>query len=154
MIGEATDVLMEFIRLLRIPVITSPNGKGTIDETHELSFGPMGRNGPYAANEGTRNADVILGLGCSFDDRATSAWINGYTLTIPPTKLIQIDNDPSEIGRNYPVHLGILGDITASLEVLLRRAKEKVKSPKTYDDWIARLRDCKKVWDDYQKPFT
>jgi acetolactate synthase-1/2/3 large subunit len=154
LIGEATEVLLEFLKLLRIPVVTSPNGKGTIDETSELSFGPIGRNGPYAANEAARNADVLLGLGCSFDDRATSAWISGYTLTIPPTKLIQIDNDPSEIGRNYPVHLGILGDIHASLEVLVRRAREKLKAPKTYDDWVARLRDCKKIWDDYQKPFA
>ena len=154
LIGEATDVLLEFLKLLRIPVVTSPNGKGTIDETSELSFGPIGRNGPYAANEAARNADVLLALGCSFDDRATSAWISGYTLTVPPTKLIQIDNDASEIGRNYPAFLGILGDVRASLEVLLRRAKEKLKSPKTYDDWTTKLRDCKKIWDDYQKPFT
>jgi acetolactate synthase-1/2/3 large subunit len=154
LIGEATEVLLEFLKLLRIPVVTSPNGKGTIDETSELSFGPIGRNGPYAANEAARNADVLLALGCSFDDRATSAWISGYTLTIPPTKLIQIDNDPSEIGRNYPVFLGILGDIRASLEVLLRRAQEKVKTPKTYDDWMAKLRDCKKTWDDYQTPYA
>ncbi|MEK7834948.1 MAG: thiamine pyrophosphate-binding protein [Pseudomonadota bacterium] len=155
LIGEATAALLDFIKLLRIPVVTSPNGKGTLDETHELAFGAIGRNGPYAANEAARNADVLLALGCSFDDRATSAWISGYTLTIPPTMLIQIDNDPSEIGRNYPVHLGILGDIRASLEVLVHRAQEKVASkPRTYDDWIARLRDCKKVWDDYQRPFT
>jgi len=155
LIGEATDVLLEFLKLVRIPVVTSPNGKGTIDETSDLAFGPIGRNGPYAANEAARNADVLLALGCSFDDRTTSAWISGYTLTIPPTKLIQIDNDPSEIGRNYPVHLGILGDIRASLEVLVRRAQEKVTTkPKTYDDWAAKLRDCKKLWDDYQQPFT
>ena len=154
LIGEATEILLEFLKVMRIPVITSPNGKGTLDETHELSFGPMGRNGPYAANEGTRNADVILGLGCSFDDRATSAWISGYTLTIPPTKLIQIDNDPSEIGRNYPAHLGILGDVRASLEVLVRRAREKIKAaPKRYDDWVGKLNECKKIWDDYQRPF-
>jgi len=53
----------------------------------------------------------VLALGCSFDDRTTSGVDHGYTLTIPPTKLIQIDNDPAEIGRNYPVHLGIMGDI-------------------------------------------
>jgi len=155
LIGEATAALLEFIKLLRVPVVTSPNGKGSLDETHELAFGAIGRNGPYAANEAARNADVLLALGCSFDDRATSAWISGYTLTIPPTKLIQIDNDPSEIGRNYPMHLGILGDIRASLEVLVQRAREKIASkPRTYDDWIARLRDCKKAWDDYQQPFT
>ena len=155
LIGEATEVLLEFIKLVRIPVVTSPNGKGTIDENHELAFGAIGRNGPYAANEASSNADVILALGCSFDDRSTSAWISGYTLTIPPTKLIQIDNDPSEIGRNYPAHLGILGDIHASLEVLVRRAQEKLKStPKTFDDWVAKLRDCRAIWDEYQAPFA
>jgi acetolactate synthase-1/2/3 large subunit len=154
LIGEATQALLEFIKLVRIPVVTSPNGKGMIDETNELSFGAIGRNGPYAANEAARNADVLLALGCSFDDRATSAWISGYTLTIPPTLLIQIDNDPSEIGRNYPAHLGILGDIRASLEVLARRAQDKVKTkPKTYDDWVAKLSEARKIWDDYQTPF-
>jgi len=153
LIGEASEALLAFIAQLRIPVVTSPNGKGTIDETHELAFGAIGRNGPYAANEAARNADVLLALGFSFDDRATSAWIPGYTLTIPPTKLIQIDNDAAEIGRNYPAHLGILGDARASLEMLARRAQEKLKSPKTYDAWTAKLRECKAVWDKYQSPF-
>jgi acetolactate synthase I/II/III large subunit len=153
LIGEATDALLAFVKLMRIPVVTSPNGKGTIDEGHELSFGAIGRNGPYAANEASRNADVLLAMGCSFDDRATSGWLEGYTLTIPPTKLIQIDNDPSEIGRNYPVHLGIIGDIRASLEVLIRRAQEKLKgSTKNYDDWVGKLREFKAVWDKYQAP--
>src|SRR5206468_3605889 len=146
-------VLLAFLKLVRIPVVTSPNGKGTIDETHELAFGAIGRNGPYAANEAARNADVVLALGCSFDDRTTSAWISGYTLTIPPTKLIQIDNDPAEIGRNYPVHLGIVGDIRASLEVMTRRAQEKLKSvTKTFEDWTAQLRECQAAWDKYQAP--
>ena len=86
LLSEATEELLEFIRVLRIPVVTSPNGKGSIDERHELSMGPIGRNGPYQANEATRNADVILALGCSFDDRTTSAWIEGYTLKVPPTR--------------------------------------------------------------------
>ena len=154
LIGEASAALLELLKLVRIPVVTSPNGKGTLDETHELAFGPIGRNGPYAANEAARNADVLLALGCSFDDRTTSAWISGYTLTIPPTRLIQIDNDPAEIGRNYPVHLGILGDVRASLEVLVRRAQEKLRTPRTYDAWESRLRDCRTVWDDYQRPFA
>ncbi|HYU70468.1 MAG TPA: thiamine pyrophosphate-binding protein [Burkholderiales bacterium] len=155
LIGEVTDALLEFLELVRIPVVTSPNGKGTLDETHELAFGAIGRNGPYAANEAARNADVVLALGCSFDDRTTSAWISGYTLTIPPTKLIQIDNDPAEIGRNYPVHLGIVGDIRASLEAMTRRAQEKLKSStKNFDDWTAQLRDCRAAWDKYQAPFA
>ena len=175
LIGEATAVLLEFIKLVRSPPTkpsesrcVRPIGRNGPAHTgrhqperqrhhrrnHELAFGPIGRNGPYAANEAARNADVMLALGCSFDDRATSAWISGYTLTIPPTQLIQIDNDPSEIGRNYPVHLGILGDIRASLEVLVRRAQEKLKAtPKTYDDWVAEAARLHESWDDYQKPF-
>lgn len=155
LIGEATNTLLEFVKLLRIPVVTSPNGKGVIDErTHELAFGQTGKYAPYAANEAARNADVLLALGCSFDDRTSSSWVSGYTFTIPPTKLIQIDNDPSEIGRNYPVYLGILGDIRASLEVLTQLAQQKIKSkPKTYDDWVANLRECKKLWDNYQARF-
>src|SRR6266853_1122947 len=146
LIAEATEALVEFLKLVHIPVVTSPNGKGTIPETHELAFGAIGRNGPYAANEAARNDDVLLALGCSFDDRTTSAWISGYTLTIPPTKLIQIDNDPAQIGRNYPVHLGIVGDIRASLEVMTRRAQEKLKSAtKTFEDWAAQLRECRAI---------
>ncbi|MEK7877478.1 MAG: thiamine pyrophosphate-binding protein, partial [Pseudomonadota bacterium] len=62
LIGEATGALLEFLKLARIPVVNSPNGKGTLDETSELAFGPIGRNDPYAANEAARNADVLLAL--------------------------------------------------------------------------------------------
>src|SRR5919106_4826525 len=113
---------------MRIPVATSPNGKGAIDETHELSLGPIGRNGTYAANEASKNADVMLALGCSFDDRTTSAWIEGYTLKIPPTTLIQVDIDPVEIGRNYRTEIGIIADAKAALAALTGLARERLGS--------------------------
>ena len=153
LIGEATESLMALLEYLRIPVVTSPNGKGTINETHELAFGAVGRNGPYAANEASRQADVLLALGCSFDDRTTSAWIDGYTFS-RKTKLIQIDNDPQEIGRNYPVTLGILGDISGSLDILVRRAAERLETPKVYTEWVGELNEARTVWDRYQSPFT
>ena len=56
------------------------------------------------------SSDVILALGVSFDDRATSSWMQGVTYTIPPTKLIQVDVGSDEIGRNYPVEVPIIGD--------------------------------------------
>ena len=155
LLSEASDALQEFAALTRIPVVTSPNGKGAIDEAHELAFGAIGRNGTYAATEATRNADVLLGIGCSFDDRTSSAWIDGYTFAIPPTKLIQIDTDPDEIGRNYPAHLGILGDARACLEVMMHVAREKQRGKGSgHDDWLARLRECRKVWHDYQDQFV
>ena len=155
LLSEASDALQEFAALTKIPVVTSPNGKGAIDETHELAFGAIGRNGTYAATEATRNADVLLGIGCSFDDRTTSAWIDGYTFAIPPTKLIQIDTDSDEIGRNYPAHLGILGDARACLEAMIRVAREKQRGKGNgHDDWLARLRECRKVWHDFQDQFV
>ena len=153
LIGEASESLMELLSYLRIPVVTSPNGKGVIDETHPLSYGAIGRNGPYAANEATRNADVLLALGCSFDDRTTSAWLDGYTFAIPPTRLIQVDNDPQEIGRNYPAALGILGDAGSCLDILVKRAAERLETPKVYTEWVGKLNDAREIWDRYQAPF-
>jgi len=155
LIGEATPELLEFLGVVRVPVATSPNGKGVIDETHELALGPIGRNGAYQANEATKNADVMLALGCSFDDRATSAWIDGYTIAIPPTRLIQIDIDPTEIGRNYTAALGILGDIAGSLRLLTQYARAKLgTASKSYPAWTGRLRECASLWTDYQGQFS
>ncbi|MEN3352507.1 MAG: acetolactate synthase large subunit, partial [Betaproteobacteria bacterium] len=155
LLSEATNELLEFIRIVRIPVVTSPNGKGAIDENDDMALGPIGRNGSYAANEATKNADVMLALGCSFDDRTTSAWIEGYTLQIPPTTLIQIDIDPVEIGRNYPTEIGIIADAKAALVALTAIAREKLGGgTKSYGDWTARLSEATSLWDDYQGRFA
>ena len=155
LLSEASPELLEFIRVVRIPVVTSPNGKGAIDETNDMALGSIGRNGTYAANEATKNADVMLALGCSFDDRTTSAWIEGYTLKIPPTALIQVDIDAVEIGRNYPVEIGIIADAKAALAALTGLAREKLGSgSKSYADWTARLSEATSLWDDYQGKFA
>lgn len=150
-IGGACDALQRFAELTRIPVVTSPNGKGAIPDRHDLAFGATGRNGAYAANDATRNADVILAIGFSFDDRATSAWLDGYTLSIPPSRLIQIDIDPTEIGRNYPAEYGILGDAKASLEFLIEAAKARIGGAREITaPWLDRLRRGRAVWREYQ----
>jgi acetolactate synthase-1/2/3 large subunit len=155
LLSEATDELTEFVRVMRIPVVTSPNGKGAIDEADDMALGPIGRNGTYAANEATKNADVMLALGCSFDDRTTSAWIEGYTLQIPPTALIQVDIDPTEIGKNYPVAIGLIADAKAMLAAMTALAREKLKgTTKSYADWTARLAEATSLWDDYQGKFA
>ena len=155
LLSEASDELLEFVRVLRIPVVTSPNGKGAIDEDNDMALGSIGRNGTYAANEATKNADVLLALGCSFDDRTTSAWIEGYTINIPPTTLIHVDIDPVEIGRNYPTEIGIIADAKAALAALTRLARDKLgSSVKSYGDWTARLSEAASLWDDYQGKFA
>jgi acetolactate synthase-1/2/3 large subunit len=151
LLAEATPELQRFAELTRIPVVTSPNGKGSINERHALAFGSIGRNGSYAANDATKNADVILALGFSFDDRATSAWLEGYTLAIPPSKLIQIDIDPSELGRNYPTEYAILGDAKASLAALADLAASRLGGARdSTTTWLGRLNHGRDVWRDYQ----
>ncbi|MCS6892404.1 MAG: thiamine pyrophosphate-binding protein [Rhodovarius sp.] len=150
LIGRASEALVAFAEQTGIPVVTSPNGKGAIPERHRLAFGAIGRNGTYAANDATRHADVILAIGFSFDDRATSAWLDGYTFSIPPAKLIQIDIDPAEIGRNYPTEYGILGDAKASLELLLEMAQARMGAPRQNGAWFDRLARGREVWRAYQ----
>jgi acetolactate synthase-1/2/3 large subunit len=152
LLADAAAELQAFAELMAIPVVTSPNGKGSIGECHDLAFGSIGRNGTYAANEATKNADVILALGFSFDDRATSAWIDGYTLAIPPSRLIQIDIDASEIGRNYPAELGILGDAKSSLAQMHQIAASRIGGARdSQSAWLGRLRHGREVWRSYQK---
>ena len=107
---RARTLIRELARALAIPVVTTPLGKGVLDETDDLCLGPTGRNGTYAANKAARTADVILALGIRFDDRASSSWIPGVTFAIPPTRLIHVDIDPQEIGRNYLPELAVIAD--------------------------------------------
>lgn len=120
--GEAA--LAALAERLRVPVATTPFGKGTIDARHPLSLGATGRNGSLPANGACREADVILALGTRFDDRATSAWLPGFTYAIPPARLIHVDIDPTEIGKNFEPALAIIGDAKTVLEQLLVHAPE------------------------------
>ncbi len=151
LLAEAGAELRAFATLAQIPVVSSPNGKGAIDERDPLAFGCIGRNGSYAANDASKNADVILALGFSFDDRATSAWLDGYTLSVPPSRLIQIDIDPAELGRNYPAEFPILGDAKASLALLTEMARARIDGSRADDTpWLTRLRRGRQVWHEYQ----
>ena len=101
-----------------IPMLSSPAGKDL--GTGELYLGAAGRNGTLQANRAARHADVILALGTRFDDRSTSSWLPGYTYAIPPTRLIHVHGDPEEIGRNYPVTLGISAHVATVVGQLRR----------------------------------
>src|SRR6201997_931419 len=104
---------------LQIPVAASASGMGALDSNHPLALGLVARNGTYQANGAARQADVLLALGVRFDDRTSSSWLPGYSFTIPPTKLIHVDIDPDEIGRNYPVALGLMADVRPFLRQML-----------------------------------
>ena len=118
-LSEASDELLRLAELLNIPVATTLMGKGVVPERHRLALGMTGIWGTRAANETTREADVILAIGTGFAEADCSSWDPKHTFAIPPARLIQIDIDPQEIGKIYPVDVGIVGDAKATLRRLL-----------------------------------
>src|SRR6266545_6023360 len=118
-LSEASRELTAFAHRLQIPVISSPNGMGCLDMEDPLSLGFIGRNGAYPANQAGRHADVVLAIGARFDDRSASSWIPGYSWNFPTCKLIHVDVDHDELGRNYPPDLAILADARTFLRQML-----------------------------------
>ena len=152
-LAEAATELRTLAELLQIPVATTPLGKGALDERHPLCLGATGRNGAYASNKATRTADVILALGTRFDDRSTSAWLPGYTYNIPPTKLIHVDIDPQELGRNFPPTIGILGDVRSVLRQLLELVKpHATQAVACHSAFLKEVAQWKKEWEDFLAP--
>src|SRR5207248_9183702 len=129
--SDAGADLQAFAEHVNVPVYTTFMGKGALSARHPLHLGIAGCWGEYPATEAARNADVILAIGCRFSDIHCSSWVPGYTYNIPPTKLIHVDIDPQEIGRNYPTELGIVGDAREVLKQHGERAGRNAKRERT-----------------------
>jgi acetolactate synthase-1/2/3 large subunit len=126
MLADATAELREFVDHLQIPVAHTVMGKGALPDDHPFVLGMTGFWGTKFINEQCRGADWILGLGTRFSEADCSSWEPEYTFSFPPTKLIHIDIDPAEIGRNYPVEIGAVADLKQALTVLNRAARKLV----------------------------
>jgi acetolactate synthase-1/2/3 large subunit len=152
--GAAAD-LLALAETLQIPVACSASGIGAIDASHPLGLGLVARNGPYHANHATRQADVLLALGVRFDDRTSSSWLPGYSFTIPPTRLIHVDIDPDEIGRNYPVALGLMADVRTFLRQVLgalERRKTIGERAAARAKWLDAIAGYRKEWEAFVAP--
>lgn len=123
MLADASQELREFAEHLGIPVTYSAMGKGAVSDDHPLTLGLTGFWGSKFTNEKCKAADYIFAVGTRFAEADCSSWESEYTFNFPPTKLIHIDIDPSEIGRNYPVEIGAVADLKQALTVLNRVAK-------------------------------
>ena len=117
--ADATVQLAALAERLGAPVVTTWNGKGAIDETHDLAAQTIGDTASSCGNELAVAADVLLSVGCRFTDWSASSFRAGVTFSIPPTRLVQLDIDPREIGKNYPVEVPLVGDAQAGLADLL-----------------------------------
>jgi acetolactate synthase-1/2/3 large subunit len=149
-LSEAGGELTAFARALGIPVISSPNGMGCIDMADPLSLGFIGRNGAFPANEAGRRADLVVAIGARFDDRSASSWMPGYSWNFPNTKLIHVDVDPAELGRNYPPDLGIVADARTFLRQLLAELERRPTKPTA--QWLADIAKWRTEWDEFVRP--
>jgi acetolactate synthase-1/2/3 large subunit len=96
-------------------VITTMAGKSAFPEDHPLYAWHAGSKGTTCGNTLASRADVILAAGCRFADETTSSYRRNSSFNIPPAKLIHLDLDPAEIGKNYPVEIGLTGDAKIAL---------------------------------------
>ncbi len=122
-LADAAAELREFVDRMGIPVAHSLMGKGVLPDDHPLTLGMTGFWGTKFVNEKCRTADWVFGVGTSFKEADCSSWEPEFTFSFPPSKLIHIDIDPSEIGRNFPVAIGAVADLKQALVVLNRVAK-------------------------------
>lgn len=144
LLADAAKELREFVDHMGIPLAHSLMGKGALPDDHPLTLGMTGFWGTKFINDKCKNADYVLGLGTSFKEADCSSWYPEYTFSFPPAKLIHIDIDPSEIGRNYPVEIGAVADLKQALTVLTRVAKKlypQAKETKALRDEIAACRN-------------
>ena len=130
--ADAAAQVRALAERLGAPVVTTWNGKGAIDETHELAALTIGDTASSCGNELAARADVLLSVGCRFTDWSASSYRKGVTFAIPPTRLIQLDVDAREIGKNYPVAVPLVGDARAGLDDLLAAL-----GPRAADDYRA-----------------
>lgn len=141
MLANASQELKELVDHLSIPVAYTLMGKGAISDDHPFTLGMTGFWGTKFINDMCRNADLILALGTRFSEADCSSWESEYTFSIPATKLIHIDIDPNEIGRNYPVEIGAVADLKQALTVLYHVAKEIVPNGKQNETLIQAIAD-------------
>lgn len=137
--GEAWNEVLALAEQWQIPVVTTWNGKSGFPEDHPLFAGSVGQTGTLCGNAMASSADVIVAVGCRFTDWSSSSYAKGVTFAIPPSKLIHIDIDPHEIGKNYPVTVGIVADAKHALAHIVEALDgETAERPDYMKDLAAR----------------
>ncbi len=152
-LAEAGPEISALQRQLGIPVITSPNGMGCVPADDPLTLGFIGRNGAYPANQAGRHADLVICIGTRFDDRSSSSWHQGYSWNFPSTKLLQVDIDPAELGRNYPPTLGIIADAKVfAAQLLAALSKRAGITREAYAGWRSEVAAWVAEWEAFVRP--
>ncbi len=140
--ANASNEFAELVTLLHIPVTTTLQGKGCFDERHPLALGVVGMHGKKIANFAQINADVIIAISVRFSDRITGN-LASYA---EHAKIIHIDIDPAEIGKNVKVDVPIVGDAKNTIIALIHTIKKLMKKNEK-SAWLEKLVQFKGVCD-------
>jgi acetolactate synthase-1/2/3 large subunit len=148
--ANATPELTILSEKLGIPVVFTWNGKGALAEDNPMCAGTAGWPGSLPGNKTAANADVLMSLGCRFTDWSASSYRKGVTFSIPDSKLIQVDIDPREIGKNYPAEAGIVGDCRLVLADILAGISDEQarKAREARASYLAGVAALKKEWEE------
>lgn len=134
----ASKELKELAEKCNIPVTTTLLGIGAFPETSELSLGMLGMHGTAYANYAVTDCDLLIAIGARFDDRVTGH-IDHFA---PHAKIIHIDIDPAEIGKNVSVDIPIVGDVKLVLKDLLEKIAHKEKNK----EWFEQIKEWKEKY--------
>ncbi len=140
-ISSAFAELQALAELLMIPVVTTFKGKGAFPENHPLSLGPIGMHGHAEANRIIDQADCVLAIGTRFSDRSVGTFEDFER----QRKIIHMDVDPAEIGKNQTTSVAVVGDVRASLRIMLKLLENK---PRLVEEtaWLKNAKETKSYW--------
>ena len=133
-LSRSHNEFRQFVEKLKIPVLWTLLGIGAIPVNHPYAFGMLGMHGLLHANYAVANSDLIIGVGLRFDDRITGN-LNEFA---KHAKVIHIDVDPAEIGKNRVVDVPIVADVKNVLQTLVANLKEEHSG-----EWIAQIKEWK-----------
>ncbi|TFF63497.1 MAG: thiamine pyrophosphate-binding protein, partial [Promethearchaeota archaeon] len=122
--AEAFEEVKELAEKTGAAVVATMMGKDAFPNDHPLFCWASGSKGTTVGLKMTSEADVLLAVGCRFADESASSYKYGVSFSIPPTKLIHVDIDPNEIGKNYSTEIGIVGDAKSVLRQMVNKLEE------------------------------
>jgi len=134
-ISGAHAELKKIAEIAQIPVVTTLLGISSFPESHVLSYGMVGMHGMAYANIAVNSADTLIAIGMRFDDRVTGD-VNTFATH---AKIVHIDIDPAEIGKNVKVDVPIVGDVKGILKEL-----NKLVTPAEHVEWVHQLDDWRR----------
>ena len=141
-ISSAFAELQSIAELLMSPVVTTFKGKGAFPENHPLSLGPIGMHGHAEANKLMTEADCVLAIGTRFSDRS----VGTFEEFEKNLKIIHMDVDPAEIGKNQTTSVAVVGDVRTSLRIFGKLLMDKAVRASDDNPWLKHVKETKQYW--------